>query len=296
MRPRRSMLYVPGANARALAKARELDCDGLILDLEDSVAPDAKPAARDAVVAALATGYGPREVAVRINGRGTEWCEDDIVALVQAGADALVVPKCDDAATVAETDRRLAAAGAPASLALWCMIETPAGVLNAREIAAASPRMGALLLGAADLTKALGARDAPGRPALATAIGLVILAARAGGIAVLDSPVLRPFGRRGIRAVVPRGPHAGVRRQDADPPQDHRRRQRRLWSGSCRGGGGAAGRRRVRGGRRAWPGRHAARRKAGRRAARRGGAPPDRTRRRHRRARIGAGTFRPPYW
>ncbi len=187
-RPRRSVLYVPGSNARALEKARELPCDGLILDLEDAVAPEKKAEARAAIVAALAERYGPREVAVRINGRGTEWYEDDVAALATAGADALVVPKCDDAATVAETDRRLAAAGAPAALAIWCMIETPAGVLDAREIAAASPRMGALLLGAADLTKALGARATPDRAALATSIGLVILAARAAGIAALDSP------------------------------------------------------------------------------------------------------------
>ena len=188
MRPRRSVLYVPGINARALAKARELACDALILDLEDSVAPDRKEEAREAVIAALAAGYAPREVAVRVNGRDTAWYEDDIAALAAAGADALVVPKCDDAATVAETDRLLGAAGAPASLALWCMIETPKGVLAARDIATASSRMGALLLGSADLTKALGARDAPGRPALVVSIGLVILAARAAGIAVLDSP------------------------------------------------------------------------------------------------------------
>ncbi len=188
MRPRRSVLYVPGANARALEKARTLPCDGLILDLEDSVSPEQKPAARDAVIAALAKGYAPREVAVRINGRGTDWYADDIAALARSGADALVVPKCDDAETMAETDWRLTEAGAPDAMTLWCMIETPAGVLDAREIVTASPRMGALLLGAADLTKALGARDVPGRPALATAIGLVILAARAAGIAVLDSP------------------------------------------------------------------------------------------------------------
>ncbi len=187
-RPRRSFLFSPGSNARALDKGRTLAADGLIFDLEDGVAPVAKDMARRHIAEAIAAGgYGRRELVVRINGPGTEWFEADIEAVAAMAADALLVPKVDDAATVVEVARRMEAAGAPEAMAIWCMIETPRGVLNAAEIAA-SPRLGAFLVGAADLAKDLRALHTPDRLPLLVSIELCILAARANGLAVLDSP------------------------------------------------------------------------------------------------------------
>ncbi len=189
MRPRRSLLFMPGSNQRALDKGREVAADGLIMDLEDGVAPKAKEAARARIAAAIAGGgYGSRELVVRINGFGTEWFEDDIAALAKSGADALLIPKVGGAETVKAADRLLSAAGAPTGLGLWCMIETAAGVLSAGDIAVASPRLQAFLIGAADLSKDLHALHTPDRLPLLTSIGLCILAARAHGLIVLDSP------------------------------------------------------------------------------------------------------------
>ena len=188
-RPRRSFLFSPGSNARALDKGRTLAADGLIFDLEDGVAPEAKEMARRQIAQAIdAGGYGRREMVVRINGLGTEWFEADIEAVAAMAADALLVPKVDDAATVVEVARRMEAAGAPAAMAIWCMIETARGVLNAAAIAAASPRLGAFLVGTADLAKDLHALHTPDRLPLLVGIELCILAARANRLAVLDSP------------------------------------------------------------------------------------------------------------
>ena len=188
-RPRRSYLFSPGSNARALDKGRTLAADGLIFDLEDGVAPEAKDTARRQIADAIGKGgYGGRELVVRINAPGTEWFEADITAVAVMGADALLVPKVDDAGTVTEVVRRLEASGAPESMAVWCMIETARGVLNAAAIAAASPRLGAFLVGAADLSKDLRALHTPDRIPLLVSIELCILAARANGLAVLDSP------------------------------------------------------------------------------------------------------------
>ena len=186
VRPRRSVLYVPGSNARALEKARSLPADGLILDLEDAVAPGAKEEARAQVLSALGRGYGRREVALRVNGPGTPWHEADLAAAARSGADAVCLPKVEDAVAVEAAERSLAAAGAPEELALWCMIETPRGVLRAAEIAAASPRLACLVAGTADLAKDLGARPTPGRLEVMASLQLVLLAARAQGLAALD--------------------------------------------------------------------------------------------------------------
>ena len=187
VRPRRSVLYVPGANARAVDKARTLAADGLILDLEDAVAPAAKVEARARVLEALAAGgFGHREVAVRVNGLSTPWGADDVAAIARARPDALVLPKVESAAQVHAALAALAAAGAPARLALWCMIETPRGVLAVAEIAAASPRVSCLVAGTSDLVKDLGARHTPGRAEVLTSLALIVLAARAGGLAALD--------------------------------------------------------------------------------------------------------------
>jgi citrate lyase subunit beta/citryl-CoA lyase len=189
-RPRRSALYMPGANPRALDKGRTLAADVLIMDVEDGVLPDAKAEARERIVQEIAAGgYAPREVVVRINGIGTDWFADDIAAFAASGADALLVPKVDGPETVLDVARRMDAAGAPAGMGIWCMLETPLGVLNARDTAAAHPRLQALSLGTADLSKELHADlHAPDRLPLLTSIGLAILAARAHGLSILDAP------------------------------------------------------------------------------------------------------------
>lgn len=187
IRPRRSLLYVPGSNPRALDKARTLNADGLILDLEDAVAPDAKVAARERVVAAVRAGaWGPREVLVRANAADTPWGADDLAALAGSGADGIVLSKVERPETVRAAEAALAAAGAPKDLMLWCMIETPLGVLNAAAIAGASTRLAGLILGTSDLAKDLRAAHEPGRQPLLTALGLCLLAGRAYGLAVID--------------------------------------------------------------------------------------------------------------
>ncbi len=187
MRPRRSVLYLPGANERALAKARTLPADALVLDLEDAVAPEAKPAARERVAAAVAAGdYGAREVGVRVNTRGTEWHEEDLRATVRANPDAVVVPKVNSADDVREVDRALELGGADDGTAIWAMIETPTGVLRAGEIATAAERLTALVLGTNDLVKELGAASVPDRAPLLGALSSCVLAARAAGRTVLD--------------------------------------------------------------------------------------------------------------
>jgi citrate lyase subunit beta / citryl-CoA lyase len=186
-RPRRSALYMPGANARALEKARTLPTDALILDLEDSVAPDAKEEARERVAAAAASGdYGHREVTVRVNAPGTPWHADDLRAAAQAGPDAVVVPKVDSPRTVLEVQAALEAAGAPDRTAIWAMLETPVAMLDARAIAAASQRLTVLVMGTNDLAKELHAEHVPGRAPLLTALSLALLAARATGKVILD--------------------------------------------------------------------------------------------------------------
>jgi citrate lyase subunit beta/citryl-CoA lyase len=188
-RPRRSALYMPGSNERALGKARELPCDVIIMDLEDGVAEAAKDEARARIVSEIGKGgYGNRELAVRVNGVGTDWFEDDAVAIATSGAHVLQLPKVESVDAVRSAAEALEDAGAPADMAIWCMIETARGVLNADAIAGAHPRVGALLLGGADLTKDLGALHTPDRLPLMTSIQMIILAARANGCCVLDSP------------------------------------------------------------------------------------------------------------
>jgi citrate lyase subunit beta / citryl-CoA lyase len=187
VRPRRSGLYVPGSNARALAKARALPADVILLDLEDAVAPAAKDAARSQVRAALEEGgFGERELVVRVNGPGTPWHTEDLAAAARSGADAVLLPKVEGAEEVRVAERALEAAGAPPAQALWCMIETPRGVLEAAEIARASRRLACLVAGTSDLAKDLGARHTPGRAEVLTSLGLILLAARASRLAALD--------------------------------------------------------------------------------------------------------------
>jgi citrate lyase subunit beta/citryl-CoA lyase len=178
---------MPSSNARALEKAMSIPCDGLILDLEDAVAPDAKPAARDAACAAAASGeYGAREVTIRVNGAGTEWHADDLKAACEAGPDAVVVPKVDSADAVLRLVEAMAGHGATEHTKLWAMVETPAAMLHAEEIAAASERLTVLVMGTNDLVKELYAEHVPGRQPVLTGLGLAVLAARATGKAILD--------------------------------------------------------------------------------------------------------------
>ena len=177
---------MPGSNARAMDKARTLPADVIIFDLEDAVAPDAKAKARvDAAAAARTGGYGVREVVIRINGLGTPWGREDVIAVAHAGADAVLVPKVESAQGVREIRDALASVGAPGALAIWCMLETPRGVLGAGAIASA-PGVGALVMGTSDLTKDLHARHTRERQPLIASLGLSVLAARAAGIAALD--------------------------------------------------------------------------------------------------------------
>lgn len=187
IRPRRSVLYMPGANARALDKARTLDADALILDLEDAVAPDAKRQAREQVAAALREGgYGSRECIVRINALDTDWGPEDVRAIARAGAHAVLLPKVQSAAQLAALAQALDAAGAPADLPLWAMAETPLGFLRLDAIAGGHPRLAAIVVGTSDLVKDLHARHTPSRQETLLARSLAVMAARAHGLAALD--------------------------------------------------------------------------------------------------------------
>jgi citrate lyase subunit beta / citryl-CoA lyase len=186
-RPRRSVLYMPSSNGRALEKAKSLPVDGLILDLEDAVAPDAKPAARDAACAAAASGdYGRRELTIRVNGADTDWHRDDLKAACEAGPDAIVVPKVGSADAVCRLVEGMDDFDAPERTQLWAMVETPQAMLRCEEIAAASERLTVLVMGTNDLAKELYAEHVPGRQPLLTGLGLCLLAARATGTAILD--------------------------------------------------------------------------------------------------------------
>jgi len=186
-KPRRSALYMPGANARALEKAKTLPADAVILDLEDSVAPDAKDAARDQVIAAVkAGGFGKREVVIRMNALGTSWGSADLVAIATSGADAVLVPKVQSAADIHRVEQALKNAGAPDHLAIWSMIETPRAFLHAEAIAGASERQQVWVMGTNDLVKELHAAHRPGRAPLLPALSIALLAGRAAGLVLLD--------------------------------------------------------------------------------------------------------------
>ena len=182
VRPRRSVLFMPGSSARALEKARTVAADVLVLDLEDAVAPETKLEARGRVASAIkAGGYGHREIVVRVNALGTPWGREDLAAAAAAGADAVLLPKVESAETVSAS---IAALGSVP--AVWCMLETPRGILNGSSIAAASPRVAALVMGTSDLTKDLHARVTRERLPLLTSLQLCVLAARSAGITALD--------------------------------------------------------------------------------------------------------------
>lgn len=187
IRPRRSILYMPGSNPRALEKARSLPADGLIFDLEDAVAPDAKEVAREQIYAALEQGgYGHRETIVRVNGLSTPWGHGDLVTAATSGADAVLLPKVESADGVRSALAVLDQAGGPADMPVWAMMETALGMLHAEEIASASPRLTGFVMGTSDLAKELHATHTPLRLPMITALGLCMLAGRAYGLTLLD--------------------------------------------------------------------------------------------------------------
>ncbi|HUW03475.1 MAG TPA: CoA ester lyase [Acidimicrobiales bacterium] len=187
LRPRRSALYMPGANERALEKAKGLAADALILDLEDAVAPDAKAEARERVCAAASSGeYGRREIAIRANGLDTEWHAGDVAAIAAAGPDAIVVPKIDSVDDVRSVEAALEAGGAPERTKIWAMLETPVAMLHAEAITGCSERLAVLVMGTNDLAKELRAERVPSRHPLLAGLGLCLLAARANGKVILD--------------------------------------------------------------------------------------------------------------
>lgn len=186
-RPRRSVLYMPSSNERALEKAKTLPCDGILFDLEDAVAPDAKPQARDNACAAVRSRqYGHRELVIRVNGMDTTWHADDLRAACGAAPDAIAVPKVSSAQAVLDLVASMEEHGAPEETSLWAMVETPLAMLRAYEIASAHPRLSVLVMGTNDLVKELYAEHVPGRASVQTGLQLCLLAARAAGKAILD--------------------------------------------------------------------------------------------------------------
>jgi len=190
-RPRRSVLYMPGSNTRALEKAKTLPADGVILDLEDAVAPDAKEAARKQVADAVkAGGFGAREVFIRVNGLDTAWHADDLTAAAHAGPDAILVPKISSPDQLEMIGQRLLDMGTDLKTRIWAMIETPIALLNIRDIAAAAgdseTRLAGFVMGTNDLAKETRARLVPGRAPMLPWLALCMAAARANGIEILD--------------------------------------------------------------------------------------------------------------
>ncbi|BCB17516.1 CoA ester lyase [Bosea sp. ANAM02] len=191
IRPRRSALYMPGSNARALEKAREIAADVLILDLEDAVAPDAKATAREQVCAAVkAGGYGRRELVIRVNGVGTPWFADDLAAAAEAKPQAILIPKVSAPETLHEVGNQLNGLWADAGIAVWAMIETPLAILDVERIARAArdpvTRLACFVMGTNDLAKETRARFVPGRAPMLPWLTSALLAARAHGIDILD--------------------------------------------------------------------------------------------------------------
>lgn len=210
LRPRRSALYLPGNKARALEKGRTLPADVLIFDLEDAVGPDAKADSRARVCDAVSSGgYGSREVVVRVNGLGTDWHEDDLAAVAGSGADGVLVPKVEHGDHVRSLTGALDALGAPESLQLWVMIETPRSFLRAEEIAEANDRLAALVIGTNDLVNDLHALHVPGRAPVVPALALAVLGARAAGKVVLDGVFNDISDEAGFRSEARQGREMG---------------------------------------------------------------------------------------
>ena len=185
-RPRRSALYMPAANERALEKAKSISTDAIIFDLEDAVSPDSKYIARAQAIAAVNSGeYGKRELTIRCNALATPWGHADVAAAAKACVSAVVIPKINSVAEVNEVSAALDAAGAPKEMMIWAMIETPTAIFDCREIAA-HPRVAVLVMGTNDLAKELRAAQVPGRAPLYPSLHTALLAAREAGKTILD--------------------------------------------------------------------------------------------------------------
>ncbi len=185
IRPRRSVLYMPGSNARALEKAKVLPADALILDLEDAVAPDAKDQARERVCAAVASReYGNRELVIRVNGLNTPWGADDIAAAAKVGPDAILIPKVSTTQVLRAAEEAIA--NADESIDLWAMMETPMGMLNANEIAGAGGRLVCMVMGTNDLAKETRASLSGDRVGMLPWLSICVAAARAHGLTIID--------------------------------------------------------------------------------------------------------------
>lgn len=213
IRPRRSVLYMPGSNARALEKARTLPADALILDLEDAVAPDMKAAARLQVAEAVkAGGYGGRELIIRINALDTPWGAHDLTTAIHARPDAILVPKVDRAADLKEVALKVRSGGAP--IPIWAMIETPRALLNIEEIAACASGseipLTAFVMGTNDLAKETRARFVPGRAPMLPWLVTAILGARAHGIDIIDGVYNDFRDEAGFRAECEQGRDLGM--------------------------------------------------------------------------------------
>ncbi len=209
-RPRRSVLYMPGSNARALDKGKNLPADCLIFDLEDAVAPDAKQTARRQVCEAVqAGGYGMRELVIRVNGLATRWGYEDIVAVSTSGAHAILLPKVESADAIRQLEAIMIANGAPATTAIWAMMETPRSILRVQMIAEASKRVECLVMGTSDLAKDLDCAHTRERLPMITSLGLCMLAARAAGIAILDGVFLDLNDEKGFEYACQQGRELG---------------------------------------------------------------------------------------
>ena len=209
IRARRSALYMPASNSRALDKARALDADVIIIDLEDSVLPEAKASARDAAVAAVtAGGFGRREVVIRVNGIDTAWAGDDLRAVACSGADAVLLPKVSDAAGLAAAIRLLDTAGG-GELGIWAMVELPEAVISLGAIAIANPRLSVAVMGTADLARAMRVPPDDTRSGLLTALSHSVLAARARGLDILDGIFTDLRDTTGFRAACLQGKALG---------------------------------------------------------------------------------------
>ncbi|MBV8107116.1 MAG: CoA ester lyase [Hyphomicrobiales bacterium] len=213
-RPRRSVLYMPGSNAKALAKAATLPADALILDLEDSVAPDAKVMARAQVVEAARGDFGGREVVIRVNGPHTPWGPDDLLAAAAAGPDAILLPKVDGPGAIMLAARLMRENSAPERTRIWAMMETPNAILNAGQIAAvaadSASRLAVMVMGLNDLAKETRAKLTPGRPTMLAWLANCVVAARAHGIDIIDGVFNDIKDLDGFRAECRQGREMGL--------------------------------------------------------------------------------------
>ena len=208
--PRRSVLYMPGSNARAIAKARELPVDAIILDLEDSVADAQKELARQQACEAIAAGgFGHREVVIRVNGENTPWHDEDVRAVIQASPAGIVLPKVESPEFVKRMAAAIEAYDPSSTTRIWCMLETPRGVLSCSDVLSAHPRVAVAVMGTSDLTRDLRAQHTATRLPLLTSLGLCLLAARAHGVCILDGVHLNLQDTEGFQSACQQGRELG---------------------------------------------------------------------------------------